>query len=108
MRFLWNLCSRPTHTIRVRVAEAVVVDTEEGGGGEWKGKGRVVEEEEEDDEAEEERDGKGEGEAMLTADEKIVLDRVAEALARLGRVKRVGVGVRQKLEFLKVWQKRRR
>lgn len=40
--------------------------------------------------------------------EQKVLDRVAEDLARLGRVKRVGLGVEDKIEFVKVWTKRRR
>ena len=44
----------------------------------------------------------------MNAAEKRVLDKVAEALARLGRVKRVGLGVKDKDEFLKVWTKQRR
>ena len=47
----------------------------------------------------------GEG---LSANEQKVLDRVAEDLARLGRVKRVGLGVKDKIEFLRIWGKRRR
>ena len=42
------------------------------------------------------------------AEERKLLDRVGEDLARLGRVKRVGLGVREKVEFVKVWTKRRR
>lgn len=45
---------------------------------------------------------------LLSEEEKKVLDRVGEALARLGRVKRVGVGVREKIEFGRIWGKRRR
>ncbi|KNG46214.1 vacuolar protein sorting protein [Stemphylium lycopersici] len=41
------------------------------------------------------------------AEEK-VLERVAEDLARLGRVKRVGLVVEDKIEFLKVWGSRKR
>jgi hypothetical protein len=44
----------------------------------------------------------------VSADEQQVLDRVAEDLARLGRVKRVGLGVEEKIEFLKVWGSRKR
>ncbi|KAF2126283.1 hypothetical protein P153DRAFT_369620 [Dothidotthia symphoricarpi CBS 119687] len=44
----------------------------------------------------------------VSADEKKVLDRIGEDLARLGRVKRVGLGVEDKIEFLKVWLKRKR
>ena len=44
----------------------------------------------------------------ISAAEKRVLDKVAEALARLGRVKRVGLGVKEKNEFVKAWSKQRR
>ena len=43
----------------------------------------------------------------INAAEKRVLDKVAEALARIGRVKRVGLGVKEKHEFVKVWNKQR-
>lgn len=41
----------------------------------------------------------------LTKEEKIFLDRVADALARLGRVKRVGLGVKEKQDFVQSWTK---
>ena len=44
----------------------------------------------------------------MNAAEKRVLDKVAGALARLGRVKRVGLGVKDKDEFVKAWTKQRR
>ena len=44
----------------------------------------------------------------MTNDEQDVLDRVGEDLARLGRVKRVALGVEEKIEFVKVWTKRKR
>jgi hypothetical protein len=44
----------------------------------------------------------------LTVHERKVLDRVAEDLARLGRVKRVGLGVKEKIDFVKAWNKTRR
>lgn len=50
----------------------------------------------------------GETEGEVSAQEQRVLDRVAEDLARLGRVKRVGLDMGDKIEFLKVWLKRRR
>jgi len=50
----------------------------------------------------------GAGEGGISADERKVLDRVGEDLARLGRVKRVGLTVEDKVEFLKVWQSRKR
>lgn len=45
---------------------------------------------------------------VLTSEEKKVLNRVADDLARLGRVKRVGLGVKEKEDFLKVWKKTRK
>lgn len=50
----------------------------------------------------------GETEGEISAQEQRVLDRVAEDLARLGRVKRVGLDMGDKIDFLKVWLKRRR
>jgi hypothetical protein len=47
-------------------------------------------------------------EGEISAQEQRVLDRIAEDLARLGRVKRVGLDMGDKIEFLKVWLKRRR
>lgn len=43
----------------------------------------------------------------LSGEERRVLERLGEDLARLGRVKRVGLGVREKIEFVKVWKKKR-
>lgn len=45
---------------------------------------------------------------VVSEKEQQVLERVAEDLARLGRVKRVGLGVEEKVEFLKVWGRRKR
>ena len=50
----------------------------------------------------------GAGEDDLTADEQRLLDRVAEALARLGRSKRVGLTLEDKKAFVKAWATRRR
>lgn len=50
--------------------------------------------------------GSEEPEGMNIA-EKRVLDKVAEALARLGRVKKVGLGLKDKENFVKAWDKKR-
>lgn len=50
--------------------------------------------------------GSEDGETM-TAAERRVLERVAEALARLGRVKRVGLGVKDKQGFVKAWTRQK-
>lgn len=44
----------------------------------------------------------------LTVEERKVLERVVEDLARLGRVKRVGLGVKEKIDFVRAWTKTRR
>ena len=44
----------------------------------------------------------------INADERRVLDKVGEALARLGRVKRVGLTVRKKAAFIEAWSKRKK
>ena len=42
----------------------------------------------------------------ISAEERRTLDKVGEALARLGRVKRVGLTVRDKGDFIKAFSKR--
>lgn len=74
--FLWNLLSQQTHCIRVRVAEAVYNTAKPTDG------------------------------AAENVEEQKVLDQVGEALARLGRVKRVGLTVKDKAEFVGAWDKK--
>ena len=86
LAFLWNLLSKPTHCIRVRIAESVHNTTQS------------------DDTASStdtllESEG---GNASNLAERKL-LDKIAEALARLGRVTRVGLGVKDKLSFIEAW-----
>ncbi|KXT12950.1 hypothetical protein AC579_4057 [Pseudocercospora musae] len=57
-RFLWKLCSRQTHCIRVRPTEA----------------------------------------------EQRALDLIAEELSRLGRVKTLGLGLEEKIQFVNAWK----
>lgn len=118
--WVYQLLSKPSHQMRVRVATRVfnsasidspakksdrasasgydgsVFDTPEMRNGELEQEvlGMGV------------QTGGNEGE--VSAQEQRVLDRVAEDLARLGRVKRVGLGVAEKIEFLRVWLRRRR
>lgn len=44
----------------------------------------------------------------LSVGEKQTIEAVAEALARMGRVKRVGLSLKDKAEFIKVWTRHRR
>lgn len=89
LSFLWTLLSRGTHCIRVRIAEYVV-----GGAGTSTGAGTNTVD--------------GSAEVKIMPGEKALLDQVGEALARLGRVKRVGLGVKEKQEFVRMWTKTRR
>lgn len=111
--FLWNVFSQPTHCIRVRIAE-VVYNTS---------KPDVVLEKK-DKYLTNMLDHLGEDSAMTSstdtltslsdqigdanAEEKRVLDKVGEALARLGRVKRVGLTLKDKVAFVDAWSKRKR
>ncbi|OJJ47305.1 hypothetical protein ASPZODRAFT_15985 [Penicilliopsis zonata CBS 506.65] len=83
LSFLWTLLSKPTHCIRVRIAESITVPGSSGSG-------NVLAD-----------DG-------LTPPEKALLDSVGESLARLGRVKRVGLGVQEKVDFVRLWSRTRR
>lgn len=108
--FLWNLNSKPTHCIRVRIAEATY-NTSLSLMKATKLPARRSSYEtnllddlhtvKEKKETEEETNG------TLKLEETVVLDRIGEALARLGRVKRVGLGVEDKAKFVKVWERRR-
>ena len=46
--------------------------------------------------------------AALRPVEKDLLDHVGDSLARLGRVKRVGLGVQEKRDFVRMWTRMRR
>ncbi|KAJ4302064.1 Lysophosphatidic acid:oleoyl-CoA acyltransferase 1 [Collariella sp. IMI 366227] len=90
--FVWKVLGRPTHTIRVRIAEAVYNTTRAVNGV-----------------SPEATAGHGDmrsGEEP-TAEEQRLLDRVAEALARLGRAKRVGLTLKEKKAFVAAWAKRK-
>lgn len=112
--FLWNLLSHPTHCIRVRIAE-VVYNTS-------KSQDSVAEKK--DKYLSNFMDTLGEDSGMASStdtlgsfndsagevseEERKILDKVGEALARLGRVKRVGLTVKDKVAFIEAWSKRRR
>ena len=105
--FLWNLCSKPTHCIRIRIAEAVF-NTSLTQRSLSPGKTSTFSTNCLDlltDETASSADtlvGDA-SEGPVTREEKAFLDKIGEALARLGRVKRVALGVREKQEFVKSW-----
>ncbi|TVY33735.1 putative lysophosphatidic acid:oleoyl-CoA acyltransferase [Lachnellula subtilissima] len=109
--FIWNLLSQPTHCIRVRIAE-VVYNTSKPTDAEKKDRyltnfmdtlGEDSATTSSSDTLTSLSDQAGE----VNVEEKRVLDKVGEALARLGRVKRVGLTVKDKAEFVESWSKRR-
>ena len=108
LTFLWNLLSKPTHCIRVRIAETVH-NTSRSTYSSGTSTARTVQtgylDTLQDDTASSTDTllGSDEGGEGLTGAEKKVLGKVIDALARLGRVKRVGLGVNEKGEFVKAW-----
>ncbi|KAF2674061.1 hypothetical protein BT63DRAFT_408279 [Microthyrium microscopicum] len=112
--FLWDLCAKPTHCIRVRIAEAVQLSGVRSQQSLNDFPARVRD----DDKYTDKEIGASFGSAEtltnddlpreLNIEERKVLDRIADDLARLGRAKRVGLGVQEKVDFIKVWTKTRR
>ncbi|KAI1101235.1 hypothetical protein F4804DRAFT_316588 [Jackrogersella minutella] len=92
--FLWNLLSRPTHLIRVRIAEGVTNRSAAATNGDTLAHDIIA-------------GGGGDeiNDARLTPEEQALLDKVAEALARLARNKRVGLTLRDKTAFIEAWSK---
>ncbi|KAG6085609.1 hypothetical protein E4U15_001195 [Claviceps sp. LM218 group G6] len=89
LNFLWNLLSRPTSCIRVRVAESqlnTAATQKNGVNSSSNGSGSLK--------------NRREGPSVAIAEEQRVLDRIGEALARLGRVKRVGLTMKDKAAFV--------
>ncbi|KAL1841011.1 hypothetical protein VTJ49DRAFT_7527 [Mycothermus thermophilus] len=97
LAFCWRLLGKPTHTVRVRIAEAVFNTSAavNGVASEREATRRLVE------------TGSTRGDDVPTPEEQAFLDKVADALARLGRVKRVGLTLREKKAFVAAWNKRR-
>lgn len=97
--FLWKLLSRPTHCIRVRIAEGMHNTSAASNGTSGHDSSSSISSPPtpltgDDDNA--------------TVEERRMLDRVADALARLGRAKRVGLTIRDKKAFVEAWKKARK
>ena len=101
LRFLWDLLSRPTTCIRIRVAEGQVRSTSVGHTN-GSGASSAV------DGASGSARSRQVGDAPISSDEQKVLDRIAEALARLSRVKRVGLTMKDKAAFVDAVKGRKR
>ena len=115
-RFMWNLCSRPTHCIRVRLAEYMYNNAAKTQNIQAKASPSFNGAKKSDRVDSMERRGQS-SKSTLPADEvdvevhtngtpteseQEVLDRVADSLARLGRVSRVSLMVEDKIEFVRL------
>lgn len=99
--FLWNLLSKPTHCIRVRIAESVTIGRSAMDAPPARSTRKSTYHTNYLDTLED----AASGEASVS--EQALLDQVGESLARLGRVKRVGLGVEEKQDFVRMWTKTR-
>ncbi|CAM1502725.1 Fc.00g075010.m01.CDS01 [Cosmosporella sp. VM-42] len=86
-KFLWNLLSRPTTCIRVRIAEGQM----NSAASQTNGVTSPVPSE---------LRYRNDTGAAVSGEEQRVLDRIGEALARLSRVKRVGLTLKDKIAFV--------
>lgn len=86
-KFIWNLLSRPTTCIRVRIAEGQMNSAAAHTNGAASNDSSNLRQ----------RNGSA---AAISGEEQRVLDRIGEALARLSRVKRVGLTLEDKVAFV--------
>lgn len=107
LAFFWNLLSRPTHCIRVRIAESVYNTSFSSPLGS-SNQSSLLDMIQNDTPSSTDTLLGTEANGNMSPDEKRVLDTVAEALARLGRVKRVGLSAMDKEAFVKAWTRQRR
>lgn len=109
IRFLWRLNSQSSHTVRTRIGTAVIRSTSKSTAMSHslpKATGRSKYEGNFFDTLENDRSlsGLSTGDVdVLNEDEQQVLDAVADTLSRLGRVKRVDLGLREKTTFVQAW-----
>lgn len=102
LQFLWNLCSKPSHCIRIRIAEAVYNVHKVNDPTAKTTAAEISSDAHSDAET---LVGGEDSEGPQTKEERAFIDKIGEALARLGRVKRVGLGVKDKQDFVATWTK---
>ncbi|KAG4277668.1 hypothetical protein FPRO04_14064 [Fusarium proliferatum] len=85
-RFLWDLLSRPTTCIRVRIAEGQMNTSAAKTNGVTPSSSELR--------------NRSDANSGVSPDGQRVLDRIGEALARLSRVKRVGLTMKDKAAFV--------
>jgi 1-acylglycerol-3-phosphate O-acyltransferase len=103
LRFLWNLLSKPTHSLRVRIAQ----NTSTHPSSEKSYIASSLESLHEDT-ASGSDSILSDDDKTMTAEERRLLDKIGETLARLGRNKRVGLGVKEKQGFIQAWKKHKK
>ncbi|CAL5868038.1 uncharacterized protein PFLUO_LOCUS2261 [Penicillium psychrofluorescens] len=105
--FLWTLLSKPTHCIRVRIAGAIVSGRDTAAIDLPPARSTRKSNYNTNYLDTMDHDSAMNGDDGITAAEKALLDHVGDSLARLGRVKRVGLGVKDKQDFVRKWTKTR-
>jgi hypothetical protein len=100
--FLWSLLSQPTHCINVRIAEVVYNTSKSDSASKDRYLSNYLDNSAVTSSSETLNSS---GQEELTSEERKVLDKVGEALARLGRSKRVGLTMRDKNAFINAWRK---
>lgn len=112
LTFLWNLCRKPSHCIRIRIAEAVfntsLAQQSVSSGKPSTYKTNYFDSLTDDTASSAETLVGDELEGPSTKEEKAFLEKIGVALARLGQVKRVALGVKEKQDFVDSWTRARR
>lgn len=113
-KFVWRLLSGGTHCVRVRIAGEIHNKPGDGEKGAYDG----IEDEGYGDEVEENGYGSGSGPEMKRRAGSGVEEKEkpqselcvkgGEALARIGRVKRLNLGVKEKVGFVQAWTKNKK
>lgn len=106
LSWVWKLLSKPTHQMRVRIARPMYNSASLDAPS--KGEQATGMETNIWDSPHMRNGLQGANQEVLAGEGQKMLDRVGEDLARLGRVKRVGLSVKEKVEFVKIWKSRRR
>jgi len=99
--FLWTLLSKPTHCIRVRIAEAVALARNLPGHPPPR---EFLKSDYSTNYLDIMDEFAADGERVL---EQGMLHHIGDSLARMGRVQRVSLGVKEKQEFVRMWSKTR-
>ncbi|TQS36213.1 hypothetical protein Golomagni_03344 [Golovinomyces magnicellulatus] len=106
--FLWNLLATPTHSIRVRIAQAVYNNSST----QMQMKDKTLINQPDPQSRNHDKSNihkstvnyQSQYRQFHSSEGRNVLDTVGEALARLGRVQRVGLTVKDKIKFIQAWK----